>query len=738
MPSLASVAVVAAVALLRGSVTRAIPFDPSYLAALECGCVSACSALAPIELTCGSNYTWYYVENATNTVQPSKFIDWLGSKPSFTYSPLMLTSPYPINCTSPNTDFSLYNLSQPLYNQAKMVQHSPTQCLVPLAFHPPNGANGDFTFFLALSSILPPDTATTLTLSYVPPANMTLYDLHYLDASANISYDMQFLPLVDDRVSFFVDPVAVPFPPCCGLPNTLWVNTRAANGTVLCAYVQATRFMSSNLFQLPATLSPQCAVNFTTVPGVEITYLFDVKIVSPPPCVAGPNVTFLRHDQFYAHVTDPLTQSPTSPTTHAPTTQGPTFTGAVVLATVQNDTSVCPPNSARLTCAGGGRPVASVMGTAFWNSSYVFASIENMFMAYPYNVTVSAPSISFTQGPPNVTETSWALTGSTCNHIVSYSVQGQLAAMFDSETHVAEVRGAYMPLLNTATCDQGCVNAHNLYNETIVTTVVAPDTDHMDREAVYDILLPDMQDTDVRVEIDFVRVTFRVNETFHLTQIINPSFRAMIMNNTAYSVYPEYRDGHVCRYKCGLLINDLAGRWNSQVPANWYARYCPYDNVHNRERFAFTPANWIFNSLAGHTGSFEVKFYLLAKRCGGGAAPATSEIEDEAQIAGTQFGCVASNTVSTVVRLVPQDDTMMIVWISIGAVAGALAVAGLGVGISVLVKSSAAKAAAKTALLGHKVSGTTGSLGAYIRAAPSMTADHWHATFLDAQQRKDA
>lgn len=656
------------------------------LAQQECGCPDACAYPIILNLSCGQNATWYYFENDTNTVQPSIFVDWLGVQSSFVMAPLLLESEtLPINCSAPNTDFSVFNTSNIvsyadamlLLNYSRLVQLSPTQCLLDMPPSAPLVAV--YTLFLALTNILTPGNSTYLTLSYLPPSNITLFELNALG-------------LVDDHIAFALEPLADPFPPCCALPAVVLVDLLTANGTaVLCASVPAPRLGQTNVYQLPLGLETNCAYDFETVPSVDITYFFRVRLVDAFECAVGPNTTFVSPGEFNATLVFGLTQSPTLAPTLGPTMVGPDFTGLAHDLFLGN--ASCPlDNSPRAVCAGGGEPRAQLTGTAFWNSSFVVTNMDSVHMAQPYPFAASLPNVVFTQGPPNVTETSWQLVGQTCNHIVSFVVQGGLLSVHDAATHKAQVYAVHMPPVpGLQGCDgtPGCVPGNETYHEADIRAITPARWDTMNTQAVYDITLPQMSDPDLRLTIDFVRVTFRVNASFHLTQIINPAYRALIMNDSAYENYPEYKDGHVCRLGCQLLVNETAGRWNSQVPSDWMSTHCAYDAIFNKERFFFTPANWIFGTHAGVVGTFTLDFFLKVRRCTGGDAVPVSAITNEAQIAGNQTACVAF-TMETINEI--STELAAILGGVFGGLVGALAIGG-GIAACVINRKKESEAA---------------------------------------------
>lgn len=498
----------------------------------------------------------------------------------YAWQPLYLTFSDPVDCTGGARIRTFFPNGTSAYN-ASLYQAGPSDCLFLLNMPLLSGMR----LYYEMLNLLPYGFSTTFVIRPLLNAGPPVFDATF--------------GLNGYLTSVYLTPL---YACCADEPNTLSVDTT-------CDSVPFS--FAAGLWTASRAFDTSCATAMEHLGGGLTQYWFTAHIVGTGlGTCTGNNI----NDNDF-NITQIVAD--TGAPSYSPSVDPGSLQIAIQDLAVSTDPYLCAPG----TVSGFARPRVDIVGTVSSGTALLAAA------------TIWFPQLLWTA--ERVGPASWTLTSSNC---IAQDRDCQLRAM-NATARAQHAQGAYMYIANAqrayryeaveciprAQCyPDEAENVNPQYPPHLMVNVDTTNYLALNSTWIVDLMVPTIAPGWV-VSVDTVSVTITDIESGNVwSQDIGATQKDYLMRNQSY---PEYFDGNFCRYNDSLFYVDPI-RWNAYVAANIEtinATVCAYLSQPFRDRFTFTPENWVFQ-YAHCTQQCRVTFEV------------TGQLRDEAS--GNFTGCV--------------------------------------------------------------------------------------------------
>lgn len=543
--------------LLHASAVLAT-FDPNTASTQLCGCPSTCASMGNTTASCTAvSPTFNYTETAPFTCLERPI--WCGflqmsyaiAVTQYGWQDLVLQASDDITCAGGANVRVFFGNGTSAFN-ASLYQASPSSCRfsVELPF-----AEGGRLYY-QLYGLLPDGDSTTLEVSAYLPATPPTFEASFgLDG---------FLPSLQ----------LTPLYACC--------TAQPASVTVDTSCDAVTFSFADGTWSATRAFDTACATTSQALGGGLTQYWFDATIVgeAQAPCDGVDiNTETFNMTQITADTGAP---------TFSPSVNPATLDIEIDTLAVQTNSYLCAPG----TISGFARPRVDVVGNASTGTADLAAA------------TIWFPPALWTA--QRAGSASWTLTSSACVaqtrdcrvRAINASARAELAV--GDVMYIAEAERAYrdaeVECVPRAQCyPDEAQNLNEVYPPQMLVTMPTTETLSLNSTWIVDLVTPTIAPTMV-LSVDTVSVTITDLGSENVwSQDIGATQKDYVMRNQSY---PEYFDGNFCRFN-GSLFYVYPYRWNAYVAANIEeinATVCAYLALNYRDRFTFTPENWVLQN----------------------------------------------------------------------------------------------------------------------------------------------
>lgn len=521
----------------------------------------------------------------------------------FDWQPMLISFDVPVTCNA-GSEFRIFLANGTSIYNSSLVQGSITECetgLLPMPFY------DDTRLYFIMKNLLPYGESTTFIISTEGRSGPPTFTV---EVGLN-----GYLP------SLVLSPIWA----CCRQqPNVLSMDTT-------CDSVPFT--YADGVWTADRAFDTSCATAMEHLGGGLTQYWFTANIIAT--ALGTCTGIDVNNDDF--NITQIVAD--TGAPSYSPSVDPGSLHITIQDLAVSTDPYLCAPG----TVSGYARPRVDVVGNVSSGTALLAAA------------TIWFPQLLWTA--ERVGPASWTLTSSNC---IAQDRDCQLRAM-NATARAQHPQGSYMYVANaerayryeTVECvpraqcyPDEAENVNPQYPPHIMVDVGTTDYLALNSTWIVDLMVPSIAPGMV-VSVDTVSVTITdISGTNVWSQDIGATQKDYLMRNQSY---PEYFDGNFCRYNDSLFYVDPI-RWNAYVAANIEtinATVCAYIDQPFRDRFTFTPENWVFQ-YAFCTQQCLVTFEV------------TGQLRDESS--GNFTGCVWTSlnvTVGPVPGIAPLDPLLL-------------------------------------------------------------------------------